>query len=109
MFKEQVVVDVQKLFAILVANSIQVADHPANLLKIPIVGQPDQTIIGGDVGRKGELPATERAEITFAKGWTLARHQVHVIWGLRFHPGKVDRVLGAFISTQPMPQLGVGF
>ena len=37
MLEKQVVIDVQKLFSILVCYLSQVADHPTNLFKIPVV------------------------------------------------------------------------
>ena len=109
MLKEQVVVDIQKLFPILVTHSTQVADNPTNLFKIPVVRQTNQSVISTDVRREGELPATERAEVALTKSGTLTSHEVHVVGGLCLHFFFVDWVGGAFISAQTVPELGVGF
>lgn len=107
-FVEQAVVKVDKFLAIGRGDLVQIADDPADLLKVPVVSQPDEAVVGGDVRGEGELTAAEGAEVALAEFRTAARHQVHVAWRLSFHLGHVDGVSGAFIPAQAMPKLGVG-
>lgn len=109
MFKKQLVVNIQKLPPVLIRNLGKVADDPTDLFEVPVVSQADQAVIGGDVGRKRKLTAAKRAVFAFAMGRAEAGHQVHVFWGFSLHFLFVDRVAGAFVAPQPMPEFGVGF
>ncbi len=107
--KEQLVVDIEEFLAVGLADLVEVADDPANLLKIPVVGDTDKAVVGGDVGREGELPAAEGAVVALTVGWSQAGDQAHVFRGFGLHFFFVDRVAGAFIAPQAMPEFGIGF
>lgn len=107
--KEQFIVNVEKFFAISLADLVEVADDPANLLKIPVVCDADEAVVGGDVGRERELTAAEGAVVAFTEGWSQAGDQAHVAWGFGLHFLFVDRVVGAFVAPQAMPEFGIGF
>ena len=108
-FVEQAVVKVDEFAAVGGCDLVQVADNPADLLEVPVVGQPDEAVVGGDVGGEGELAATEGAEVALAVLRTTAGHQVHVGWSLSLHLRHIDGISRAFIAAQAMPKLGVGF
>ena len=107
-FVEKLIVEVNKFAAIGLGDLVEIADDPADLLKVPIVGDPDEAIVSGDVGGEGELAATEGAEVALAVFGTPASHQVHVGGRFGFHLGYVDGVGGAFVTAQAMPEPGVG-
>ena len=106
-FVEQAVVEVDKFLAVGSGNLVKIADDPADLLEVPVVGEPDEAVVGGDVGGEGKLAAAEGAEVALAVFRTPASHQVHITWRLCFHPGHVDGISGALIAAQAMPKLGV--
>ena len=108
-FVEQVIVEVDEFLAVGGGDLAKIADDPADLLEVPVVSEPDEAVVGGDVGGEGELAAAEGAEVALAEFRTAASHQVHVTGGFSFHFGHVDGVRGAFVSTQAVPKLGVGF
>lgn len=109
MLKEQLVVDIEEFLAVGLADLVEIADHPANLLKIPVVGYADEAVVSGDVGRERELTAAEGAVIALTKGWTQAGDQAHIVRGFSLHFLFVDRVAGAFVAAKPMPEFGIGF
>jgi len=98
-FVEQLIVEVDELFSISACYKVEVADNPADLLKIPVVGQPDEAVIGGNVGGKRELTAAKCAEVALAVFGTAASHQVHISGRLRFHFRHVDGIFWAFIAA----------
>lgn len=107
--KEQFVVDIEEFLAVGLADLVEVADDPANLLKIPVVGDADEAVVGGDVGRERELTAAEGAVVAFTEGWSQAGDQAHIVRGFGLHFLFVDRVAGAFVAAKAMPEFGIGF
>lgn len=107
--KEQFVVDIEEFLAVGLADLVEIADHPANLLKVPVVCDADEVVVGGDVRGERELTAAEGAVVAFTEGWSQAGDQAHVAWGFGLHFLFVDRVAGAFVAPQLMPEFGIGF
>lgn len=107
--KEQFVVDIEEFLAVGLADLVEIADDPANLLKIPVVGDADEAVVGGDVGRERELTAAEGAVVALTESWSQAGDQAHVFRGFGLHFLFVDRVAGAFVAAKAMPEFGVGF
>lgn len=107
-FVEQAVVKVDEFHSICRGDLAEIADDPADLLEVPVVGEPDEAVVRGDIGGEGELAATESAEVALAVFRTPASHQVHVAGRFRLHFGHIDGVRGALIAAQAVPKLSVG-
>lgn len=103
------IVDVDEFAAIGRGDLVEIADDPTDRLEVPIVGEPNEAIVCGDVGGEGKLAAAEGAKVALTVFWTAAGHQVHVMGRFSFHLRHVDGVAGALVSAQAMPELGVGF
>jgi len=88
---------------------VKIADDPTDRLEVPVVGEPDEAVVGSDVGRKGELAAAEGAEVALAKFRPPTSHQVHVTRRFSFHFRHIDGIIGAFVAAQAVPKLGIGF
>jgi len=66
-FVEQAVVNVDEFPAVGRGDLVKIADDPTDRLEVPVVGEPDKAVVGGDVRREGELTAAEGAEVALAK------------------------------------------
>jgi hypothetical protein len=80
---EEVIVTLHELAAVGLCDPIEVADHPAGGLEIPLVCQSDEAVSGGDVGKEGKLPAADSTVIPLTVVRTFAGQQLHVGRGFR--------------------------
>ena len=106
--EKELIVEVNEFLAIGWGDLVEIADDPADRFEVPVVGEPDKAVVGGDVGGEGELAAAEGAEVALAVFGTTAGHQVHIGWGFGFHLGHVDGVGGALVAAQTVPKASVG-
>jgi len=63
---EEILTGVEEFPAVFLCDHAQIVDDPANGFKFPFTGKADETVIGGDVGEKGEGAATEGTIVPLA-------------------------------------------
>jgi hypothetical protein len=103
---QELVIGLHKLVPELRADRIQVANEPAGQFKIPVVRQPDEAVVRGDVGEEGELPAGDAAVLALAGLRTQAGQQTHMRGGVRFQAAGVLGLGCAFVPAPGVPELG---
>ena len=84
----------------------QVADEPASGFKIPVISQPDKTVVFGDVGEKRELPAGDAAKIALAGSRAQTSQQAHVLGGVRLQLAGIFGFAPAFVAAPGVPKRG---
>ena len=97
-----------KLLPVSFGHGAQVADHPTDILELPIIGHADKTVIGCDIRKKWELPAAQGPEGSLAFRRTQTGQQQHVFGRLRHQLGLLFILLIiAFVATPFMPEIRV--
>ena len=91
--REQPIIGGHKLGPVFGRDHPQVADHPAALLVLPIIRQPDKGAPPAEVGKKWKGPAGQRAEVPLAKFVALEFDQHLPLGCLRPQPGSLGRLI----------------
>ena len=71
-----------------------------------MIGQPDKTVVFGDVGEKRELPAGDAAIIALAGLHAQASQKAHVLGGVCLQPAGVFGFAPAFVAAPGVPKRG---
>jgi hypothetical protein len=107
--RQQDIIRVDEFLPVLHADLAQVADHPAFVLKIPVVCQPDEAVIGCDVGEEGELTAGGCAVLPLANRRSFACQQAEVGGCLSPDGLRIKRLSNALIPAPNVPEIGIRF
>jgi hypothetical protein len=84
------------------------ADDPTGGFKIPMICQANESVIGCDIRKEGELPATDRAKFSLAMIRTLASQQAHMFGSIFEQLLRVYWIGRAFVTLPQVPQAGLG-